>query len=131
MKIIHSPPPNWETIEKKFGIPFKAGVIVTYYPNVYCVVEIPPDLEVHEAVHLSQQKAYGVEAWWARYLSDKEFRLSQEIEAYRTQYAWAQLHYGRQERRGLLKKCAKDLSGPVYGRIISYDDAEIAILNLI
>lgn len=123
MKIIHTPPPIFPTLQKKFGVKWDQGIIVTYFPHVYCKTDISPDLVIHEGVHLTQQEEMGVEAWWDRYLSDPHFRLSQELEAYQVQYRWAIDNMNRQGRKQLLRKCAKDLSGDIYGRIISYQDA--------
>jgi len=44
--------------------------------------------------------------------------LSQELEAYRNQYKYAQINYGRKLRRKLLDHIAKDLSSAIYGNII-------------
>lgn len=123
MQIIHTPPEIFPLLQKKFGVKWDQSIIITYYPNVYCKTDISPDLVIHEGVHLKQQEEMGVENWWNLYLSDKTFRLSQELEAYRYQYQWAIENMNRQSRKQLLRKCAKDLSGPIYGNVISYQDA--------
>ena len=43
----------------------------------------------HEKVHCRQiREAGGALAFWWRYLTDKEFRLDSELDAYRVQLGW-------------------------------------------
>ena len=79
---------------------------------------------VHEETHERQQALMGVVAWWDRYLIDDEFRLSQEVEAYRNQYAFIRENLNRTERRRLLAFIVKDLCGPIYGNLVSKQEAE-------
>jgi len=72
----------------------------------------------HEKVHIKQcrgSKWIGL-LWWLRYSFSKKFRLSQELEAYRVQYK----HSGDPR---VLIHIANDLSGKLYGNLISYEEA--------
>jgi len=131
MKIVNSYPPNYELINNCFRLQGRSGVIFTYGDTIYnpSGIEIAPDLIIHEETHQRQQAALGVDNWWELYLNNREFRLEQEIEAYRNQYAFAKSHYGRDQRRKLLDHIAKTLAGPLYGNLMSPKQAKEIILN--
>lgn len=78
----------------------------------------------HEETHAKQQKLYGVEDWWARYLKDDGFRLEMEADAYKKQYEYAKKHYNRDGRRAVLKEIIHNLSSKLYGNIISKQEAK-------
>ena len=123
MKIVRGYPPNYDQIKKKFNP--KDGVVYTYGDTIYApnTNEIPPDLMMHETTHSLQQKKTSPKEWWDNYLKDSKFRLSQELEAYRTQYKFIKGAYNRKNRRGLLQKISKDLSSNLYGGVITNEDA--------
>lgn len=128
-------PPNWEAIRQQFsfeGIQLEGkDLVFTYFPHVYVPSgrELPPDLQIHEGIHLRQQEEMGVENWWHKYLSDIDFRLSQELEAY-----GAQLHFWRPFGNRAYKhhkaRLAHDLSSDAYGNIINHREAESKIRNV-
>src|SRR3990167_321226 len=78
-------PPNIDEIRKFFTL--KKGIVFSYYPDIYSPdnIILSSALIAHEIIHLAQQKEYGVEKWWIRYLRDNAFRLSQEIFAHQVQ----------------------------------------------
>ena len=126
--IKHERPPNWDAIVAAFpAVAEKEDVAVfTYFPYVYVPGGLPltPDLETHERVHLAQQGAYPgeVEVWWDNYLTTPVFRLEQELEAYGAQLAFMK-PYGNRVFEYTKDRLAKDLSGPLYGNLISYGEA--------
>jgi hypothetical protein len=131
MKIVQGFPPNIEKIKAKFNLTGKSPIFcwgeIIYYPGG---TELPEHLIVHESVHSEQQKeAGGPEIWWAQYLDDPGFRLSQEGTAYRAQYQFIKAHDSRQVRRQMLKFFATDLSSPMYGNLVSHDEAIKLIEN--
>lgn len=118
-------PPNWARLEAAFG-PLPPGVIVAYGDRVYVPSgkPLPRHLVIHESVHLRQQAdAGGPDAWWDRYIDDRDFRLEQEVEAYRVQYR----SMNRRERRELGPLLARDLSGPMYGSLVTDREARLLI----
>ena len=124
MKIIQGYPPNYDEIAKKFDLSGRDVVFafgdVLYNPSGN---KVPSDLMVHEETHGKQQKN-EVMKWWEKYLKNKEFRLSQEIEAYQNQYQYFKEHC----RSSLvlvkyLDFLAKELSSEMYGNMISYEKA--------
>lgn len=131
MEIENKLPPNYSEIIKYLS-PNKEATFC-YGDKVYnpSKKELQPDIIRHEEVHQAQQKKYtSPDIWWQKYLTDKDFRLSQEIEAYGEQYKYAK------ERgvTGKLLEWVKDkmamaLSGDEYGNMISYGQAVSKIRN--
>lgn len=131
MRIIKAPPPNFEAILKVFDVKDKP-IVFTYGDCIYNPTDgnIPPHLITHEDVHRQQQEVMGVEVWWDQYLADPKFRLEQEVWAYQAQYA--HLKDKIKDKNLLfrfLHKLALDLSGEMYGKILSYTEARKLILN--
>lgn len=119
MRITNERPPEWilEAV-KKWGVDFDKGNIAFAYGDAVHIGRgsIPPDLAAHEAVHLRQQ-AGNPDAWWKRYLSDDQFRIDQELEAYRVQYQWVLQNVKNTNKRfEMLRHYANDLSGGMYGK---------------
>lgn len=128
-KIAYTPPPIYPEVRKAWGVKWEDGKVVMVYGDTIHQSFMEPmdeDLLVHELVHVRQHGAYpgGPEAWWKRYMEDVDFRISQELEAYRTQYKWCLENVNRQTRKAILRHCAKDLSSFLYGNVMSYDEAE-------
>lgn len=130
----HELPPNWKTILEHFpslqGMEQK--VVFTYYPHIYMPrqIALPPDIAIHEHVHLHQQAVLSPGLWWKAYLSNPEFRLNQELEAY-----GAQLHWFTRFRNLIYKqekhRLASDLSSEFYGNIISYGEAASRLQKIV
>lgn len=129
MKVLYQLPPNYEDICSHIPAVRKTKTIVfTYGDTVYVPSgqPMPDDLAAHEAVHVERQS--NPAEWWAKYLVDVQFRLDEELAAYRVQYAYAVEHYGRDHRRALLTHMTKDLSGAMYGKLITRKEA-IALIT--
>jgi hypothetical protein len=86
MKIKEEFPPNYAAITAILGEVDHRKPVFCYGDTIYnpFKVEVTADLHIHEEVHCKQQGEYP-DIWWNQYLSDKDFRLHQEIEAYGTQ----------------------------------------------
>lgn len=122
MKIVKSNPPNYDKIAKKFDL--TESVVFTYGDKLYVPngEEIPLHLMVHEEVH-EEQQGDDPEAWWDRYLEDPDFRLQQEVEAYRKQYKVVRKITTKKQATDFLNRVAKDLSGKIYGNVVDYKTA--------
>ena len=129
MKVVKSFPPNYREICKHFPVGGKINIVFTYGDKLYNPAggEITPDLFAHEETHTRQQEKIGIEEWWDGYCNDTQFRLGQETEAYQNQYKYAVKHYNRAERRRLLDRISKDLASPIYGGIITKQEAKVKI----
>lgn len=126
MEIVHGYPPNYGDIATAFNIKDNENVVITYGNQLFVPggkkIIIDKQLLKHEETHARQQLAMGIEEWWERFIADPGFRLSQELEAYREQYrAMASLR--PQKRTGYLTHIAKDLSGEIYGNMITFEEA--------
>lgn len=124
-------PPNYEEILKKFPVK-DMPVVFTYGDTLYNVPEnynVPQHLARHEFVHMKQQ-GEDPAGWWKKYIADDQFRLEQELEAYAVQYKFVKETTSRKRSDHFLDVVAFDLSSDVYGRIISFQDAQTKIRNL-
>lgn len=131
MRVVKALPPIYEEIALVFpAVKRTRGVVFAWGDVLYNPqgAEIPAALMAHEESHGVRQLEIGVTAWWARYLDDPEFRLAEEIIGHRAEYlALIVTARHRNERRGMLKHVATRLSGPLYGRAITYAKAVEAI----
>lgn len=127
MKIIAAYPPNYAEIKAAFGaVVCRPGVIFTYGKAIYCPSgRVTPQLVAHEHVH-SLRQGDDPEGWWRRYISDRAFRLAEEIPAHQAEYRAHGL-LSRNLRRFTLATIAKRLSSPLYGSLISFEDAKVRI----
>jgi len=129
-QVLYSLPPNYEDICSHIpAVRKNKAIVFVYAPNIYSPagIELRPDLIAHEEVHVKRQDDPA--AWWEQYLVDKDFRLREELIAYQAQYKYMVEHYDRAKRRGILLSIAKDLSGPMYGGIITKAQAIKLIKN--
>ena len=120
IKIIKEFPPFIENIIAAGLRPEKTTIFpfgnVIYNPSGK---DVPDDIMIHEAVHIAQQGENPAD-WWERYLKDKGFRLSQELEANREQYKFVcKVLKDRNERNRALIKIAKNMAGDVYNLDLS------------
>ncbi len=131
MKIVYELPPNIVEIKKVLAPP--PGAVFTYGDTMYAPMlsgaEPPENLLVHEMVHERQQKYPA--AWWSRYLEEPTFRLTQELEAYGAQWAFINKaeNLSRKFKDRFLDSISFDLSGPMYGSMLSQAQARSKIRN--
>ena len=133
MKISTEYPPNINDIKKVFPNLEKHKPLFAYGDTIYnpFKAEIRPDLEHHESTHSKQQGDYP-EVWWYKYLTNQQFRLEQEIEAYGEQYLFAIKAGVKGKMKDWLKeKLAQSLSGELYGNLLTYGEAESKLRNYV
>lgn len=96
-------------------------------------VDVGPELVAHEHVHAMRQGT-DVAGWWRCYIGDRAFRLEEEIPAHVAEFKqicvmqaskWTSR---RTMRRVLAGAIARKLSSPLYGELISFDQARKTIL---
>ena len=130
-RIVQAFPPNIDEIRARFNPP--PGTVFAYGDTIYSParVDLPADLVAHEKVHFTQQAAAGgPEAWWRRYIDDPEFRLDQELEAYRVQYGTL-ADLPRPERRRRLAAICGQLASSMYGSIVTKEQARRLIAGAV
>lgn len=128
-KVVKAFPPNYEEICAAIpAVRKNKHIVFTYGDTIYSPsnTELRPDFLEHEETHVKRQS--DPVAWWARYLTDVQFRLDEELAAYRAQYQYAVEHYSRADRRALLTGMTKDLSGAMYGKLVTRKEA-IALIT--
>lgn len=129
-KLSTVPPPVYERARELWGVDFDKGVVFTFGDTIHCKWPIPPDVLAHELVHVKQQTEQSKDYWWFKYFTDAEFRLEQELEAYRAQYQWIVKHVkDRNIRAKYLTHYAQCLSGEMYGKMLLQTDAIKLIRN--
>lgn len=127
MEVIKDYPPNYAEIAKLFDIKGK-DIVYAYGDYLYNPRgnEISVHLMVHEKTHQRQQGTDPA-SWWDRYLKDKDFRLSQEIEAYGHQYKYIKDNHTAKSAKWFLNEISKQLSGSMYGNLLDRHSAESKI----
>lgn len=131
MKILNEFPPNYAEIKKRININEEDLPVFTYSSTIFNPgnQKITPDLIIHEEVHQRQQGSEP-EVWWDQYLTDIPFRLEQELMAYAIQFAFIKKNHSCKGQKYFLEKMAEYLSGPMYGGIITYHEAEARIRRM-
>ncbi len=117
---------KWKLIHIFFPEANLETMFLTFGRNIYCALDITKDLLVHERVHIVQQKNSYLWAiwWWIRYIKSPKFRYEQELEAYRAQYRYlCKENKDRNMRNSVLREIATTLSGPMYNRLVSFEQA--------
>lgn len=115
-------PPNYSEIKDSLNPPTSS--IYAYDNVIYNPSErqIYEDEEIHEQVHFNQQGKQP-RVWWNKYLRDKDFRLSQELEAYSLQYQFLKKVTLARHLKEALQEMAHALAND-YGLDIDYGRAE-------
>lgn len=121
-------PPNWAEIHAALPDVSLDHQIFAWVPYIYWKHQdtrpLQQDLIAHELKHHDQQDEMGPVRWWQRYLNDPQFRLDQEIEAIRAQLACARgMTRDRTKIFNLARTQAQNLASPVYGGVITFQEA--------
>lgn len=123
--VIYSRPPAhvWDRATTLLGA--TETTIFTYAPDIYVPSGefLSAPLYSHELVHLEQQGT-SPDVWWERYFVDVEFRVEQEIPAYRKQYQkFCFAQKDRNARARFAAAIASDMAGPLYGKVMDFTKA--------
>ena len=124
MSILNSKPPVYDRVAAVLDFD-PSTVVFAYAPDIYFPSGkiLSSDVIAHENVHITQQGS-GPEAWWNRYISDVDFRLNQEIEAYQAQYRHiCSVIKDRNARNRSLHVLAGYLSSAMYGNKVTHSEA--------
>ena len=96
-------------------------VAFPYKGKIYSNKELPEELLEHEKVHFKQQEELGDDIWEERYLTDANFRVQMELEAYKKQLTYFRVNRDVFDMARV--QIAKVLSSPMYGNILTYKEA--------
>lgn len=124
-------PPVFDQCQELFGIDW-ASTIFAYTPNIHAEdpKTLDDDIVEHEMVHIERQNG-DAQLWWERYLTDPQFRLEEELVAYRRQYFYLRDNK-KIDRNDLDKKVrawSLNLSGRGYGFLTDYQTAYYKITH--
>ena len=126
-------PPNYDQIKEAIPTVVDTQPIFCFGPDIYNPYghQLDKHIIAHEAVHYVQQQAVGTpELWWQRYLIDPEFRVREEVQAYREQIRsfkqtriltkWGtRIKPPFKWRKNYALALAQALSSPMYGEVIN------------
>jgi len=126
VQVVVGQPPNYAELVEVFDpsptTVFAWDGTIYVHPD-FADVHLPNDLIAHESVHFVQQRTVGgPEAWWRRYIDEPQFRLEQEVEAYRAQWK-VLMRRPKRERFARLYAITCDLGGPMYGNLVTPAEA--------
>lgn len=128
MTVVIDKPPLFDEIDAVFPVAGRP-ILFAFGDRIYnpMGVTISEPLMLHEAVHGGQQGDDPL-AWWRKYLTDRRFRIDMEIPAHQAEYAeFCKTAPSRHHRQVYLKHRAKTLSGPLYGNVMSFENAKLAM----
>lgn len=130
MKILRTYPPNYRQILAAFPEAKAPGVIFCYGDTIHNPTgpSLTRALLAHEAVHGERQVAMGPAQWWDRYIKEPQFRFDEEFPAHVAEFKAFRGNRGT-SRAGHLHQIATRLSGPLYGGIVGYAEANKMILE--
>lgn len=123
-------PAIYDRLKERFKtIDWDKGLAIVFGNKIYTKYKLPNHVLAHELVHVRQQYDFigGPTAWWDEYLTNDKFRLEQEVEAYATQVRYIKEHTeesSRGWRRHMIGELAADLSGSMYGNLLSFKQAK-------
>lgn len=120
-------PPNIENI-RLAGFGTDPEGIYAYAPDVFSLSkkEIPADIQYHEDIHIQRQGDSPL-LWWHKWLTDKDFRLEEELEAYARQAQWVKKNLGSKAAKEGLDEFAENLSSSMYKLNINFHKAHAMI----
>lgn len=107
-------------------VDWNKGIAIAFGETVYAKYPLRADVASHEEIHIYQQKDHlgGPVGWWKEYLTDKNFRLAMEKEAYQYQVKYIRKAVkDRNLRYRLIHQCALDLSGTMYDNMCTHSEA--------
>ena len=110
--------PLIELYKKHFNITEKTIFALT--PDIYTNYKLTPDLLIHEQTHLKQQEKIGADKWVDKYINNIDFRIEQEVEAYKNQVKSIK---DRNIRERVKVWASETLSGELYQNIITKQKA--------
>ena len=110
--------PLLKEYKKKFKVDDKT--VFAYNKDIYSNYELSIDLQAHELIHLARQEEMGVGVWVKTYLDIPQFRLQEEVLAYKHQLEY---YPDRNDKNRMRIQFAKTLSSNLYGEIVTLEEA--------
>lgn len=133
--IIKAYPPNFTELTRHFPIKGVPGILYAYGDRIYnpSGVKVVPWILEHEKVHCTRQlldeQHINVEEWWSDYIYNAPFRLEEEVLAHRKEWSMTQDLISVRDRLHYLDMMVDRLSGPIYGNMVTRDEARRLITS--
>lgn len=105
--------------EFKQNFPITENTIFVFDDTIYADSPLPDDIIIHEIAHLKSQQKIGAKKWIQNYILDEEFRLEEELIAYKAQLKAVKELGDRQEYAQILIECSRNISSNLYGNLIT------------
>ncbi len=125
-KLVYSDeiPKIFPELQARFGVKWEDGIIIAYEGKIHSK-EVPEAQKwIHEEVHLKRQAEIGNEIWWKSFIESDQFRLEEEVLAYRAEVSFLKKNIkNREVIFHMTRELALALSSDIYGNIISPQDA--------
>jgi hypothetical protein len=128
MKLSNEKPAIYDRCAKEFGVSWDNGIIITYGDTVHCKYPLSKDLMVHEYTHVVQQSRVDRDIWWDSYMTNRAFRLEQEVEAYNNQLDFINRNCNREQRRIMRKSIIRDMV-TFYGGMCTSKEADALLIR--
>lgn len=141
MRIIRAFPPLYTEIAAHFPIKGRTGILFAWGDRIYnpSGVKLQPWIIEHEKVHGLRQLSDtslptpedSVRKWWTQYIQSPQFRIQEEVPAHQAEWeAFSSQGAMRHEDQAhYLEAMIDRLSGPLYGSLVSKQEAENYILK--
>lgn len=133
MRIVNKQPWLWKFIQRWYPAATWGLCTFTFMGTIYSKHDVPDYIIEHEKVHQKQMTGFFPIAfvWLLIYWTNKRFRLKAEIPAYRREYQYlCERVKDKNMQARALANLSLALSGPVYRKMISYQEAKSAICGV-
>ena len=113
--IKHEFPPNYDAIAAAFDLKGYRPIFA-FAPDIYDPHRsgVPAELLAHEEVHIKRQGNFPSK-WWEQYITDENFRVTEELMSHVAEYTVLAKGKGRADRRRIFAYVAERLRSPIYG----------------
>lgn len=119
-------PPIYAKCKEKFGVTWDQGVIFAYGDKIHSKYAITDDLIAHELTHIERQAEIGAKEWWDRYLTDRKFRLNEEVLAYRNQLQYCYANYDVETINNIRDRIIYAMT-TIYGNMCTKEQAKLLL----
>lgn len=130
IKFSKEKPACFDRLNEVFNITdtWEKGLVITYDGVIHYKFDsevIPPQVLVHELVHVKQQAGIEPMEYVERFINDMAFRRKNEVEAFRAEAKWVRDNIKNDQlRRKLIDAIWRRISGPTYAGMITYQEAK-------
>ena len=122
----------WPQMKERFPWADEKDTFLSFGNKIYIPGWWEDHMLAHELTHCERQgfTEEGAIEWYKKYINDDEFLVAEELLAYREQYSWFKYEcLDKNKRLKFAELLAIEFSGPRYGKIITYSNAFLSIIE--